>query len=190
MIANMNEIIKEFQDLLPQMHNLLNNSDSFTRYILPSIIAGIISIAGITINNIVSLAVFKKKRSLEYGKFYLPYLLYLKKIQCEIELLSEEEKKDLLIQIIENVVCQKNNFGLNEITKYFHDIDSLFKSHTYYIINRRINKEVLTIQTFIAFLNRCEEKGIEDNELIEIKKCVGELKIDIKEHIRIIERHS
>ena len=193
MVDDINNIISELKLILPQMQILIQSNNTFSRYILPSIIAGIISIIGVFINNIVSILVFKKQRSLEYGRFYMPYLYYLKEIACEIDLLPEENRKDVFANLIDMVVLEKGkedgNIGLRKILDSLKRIKNLFELNTYYIINKKINKDVLNIKTLIIYLDKCEQQNM-GNELDNIKKDIKNLNLNIKKHIAEIEQNS
>lgn len=192
MSADVNDLIAELKELLPQMQELIQSNNSFYRYILPAIIAGVISAAGILINNFMSVYVFKKKRSLEYGRFYLPYLSYLKDIDFEVDLLASQLQKDVFFCVICSATSSTENCNihLRKISESLILINNLFEKNTYYIINRKINTDVLKVQTLIMFLEKCKERRMTPDELQSIEDKVMNLNLDIKGHIKEIEKNS
>ena len=185
-------IIKELEQLLPQLRDLVYSNNSFNRYILPAIIAGAISVAGILINNFISVYVFKKKRSLEYGRFYLPYLSYLKDILCEIEICSSQKTKEILVDVVlfDNLQQEKRTTQLTRIANSLDEINKLFGESTYYIINQKINKDVLNLQSFIILYIKFKDRKISADEKKKIQEQVDSLDINIKNHIEEIESNS
>lgn len=190
--TDLNDLIYELKDLLSQLQELIQSSNTFNRYILPALIAGLISAAGIIINNFISVYVFKKKRSLEYGKFYLPYLSYLKDIACEMECLPSEQKENIFYIVISmaNLPTREKNIHIRKIVKNLFLIDELFAKNTYYIINRNINKDVLKLQTIIVLLNKYKDRAISFEESTKIEEKLKNLNFNINEHITEIETNS
>lgn len=187
---DINSIISELKLILPQMQTIIQSNNTFSRYVLPSIIAGIISIIGVFINNIVSILVFKKQRSLEYGRFYMPYLYYLKEIDCEMVLQSKENREDIFVDLIDIVVSEQGDIGLRKILYSLKKINDLFALNTYYIINQKINKDILKIQTLIIYLDKCEQRNMAKEELDTIKEEIRNLNLNIKNHIAEIEQNA
>lgn len=190
--TDLNDLIHELEDLLPKLQELIQSSNTFNRYILPALIAGLISAAGIFINNFISVYVFKKKRSLEYGKFYLPYLSYLKDIACEMECLPSEQKEKIFYIVISmaNLPTRERDIHFNKIVDNLFLIDELFAKNTYYIINGNINKDVLKLQTVIVLLNKYKDRSISSEESTKIEEKLTNLNFNINEHITEIETNS
>lgn len=187
-----NELFLALEDILPQLQAIIQNDNVFNRYILPSLVAGIISVVGILINNFVSVYVFRKKRSLEYGRFYLPYLSYLKDIDCEIDLYSSEVSKNNISDILSIIAKSDdvNDIHIKNVLDNFMSIKNLFKQNAYYIINRKINNDVLKMQTLIILLEKCNVRKLEQSELDVIIGTAGQLDFNIKKHIKDIEKYS
>lgn len=186
-----NNVIEQIETLIPQMESIIQNNDSFIRYIFPALIAGVISIIGIFINSFISLTIFKKNRNLMYGKFYIPYLFYLRKIVSEIELFciaNNRKKSEIFKYLIIFANDQQNRLDghLHLILELLNNIESLLSKDTYYVINKDINENILKIQKLIIYIDICKDQQLDDKQLEYIVNNVVNLNVDFEKHIKLI----